>query len=489
MTSRLVVVIVAMILGAPAGSASAQPVNPDEHARLLAAAHEAGKAAEAAKTREALHACGMAYLAAYNGDPTWANGDELLWHAGSCFSDALSVGPATLMYQMLHKYYPRSAFSRMAVGRLGRVYAKVALFGRAAEELEKYARLYAGEKDAPDALRDAIRYRAGLGERDKWIELTSYYVRTFGAQKTRDAAELVYALTDAYADEVELQLAYLKDYLRRFQLNTAERIIALTRLGDLRWTRACRVPSRDGLCVAERQPRAVGRCGSAIPDIEYEVVKRGGFDRKPALAYYQEAIALQRREGGALGIEAEQALARAQLALADDALEHALPVSVPKGLEITSKNLGIRLRQRDAVARWLANQQRAVDKALAAYRDSATTHADAAATHAALYRTARATELLWHAVATVRLTQDAESACPILVDLVQPLRKQTLDAYGACAAKATEVGGHVPEVLLCLRAREAWNPLDYPPQRERVAEPTWGGGVIVVEPPLTHTPW
>jgi len=494
MTSRLAPVFVAMIVwAASVGTARAQAVSSDEHARRLAAAVEARKVAQAAKTREAFAACGQAYLAAYNADPLWAHGDELLWTAGWCFEDAQSLGPSIVLYEMVAKYYPRSVLAARALGRVGRVYADLAMFDRAADRLERYATTYPGELDAYLALEDAIRYRAGLGERDKRIELTSFYVKTFGAQRPHRAAAVFYALTEVYANEVERQISHLKEYLRRFQLTTAEQIIALARLGELVWTRACPMTTSDGLCVAERRPPASGDCGSAMPPVTYAVVKRGTRDRRQALAYFQAAIDLQQQQHET-NLEARQASASARRALADDALEHALPVTAPNGLAIASQDPSLRSRQRAAVDRWLADRRRAVDKAVAAYRaggamHTGVPHIDAAATHVAQYRTARATELLWHAVTTVRLPGNAESACPILLDLVRPLREQTMDAYRACAANAVEAGGQTPAVMVCLRAREAWGLPDDPPQRERVAEPTWGGGVIVVEPPLTHTPW
>ena len=70
-----------------------------------------------------------------------------------------------------------------AIARLGKAYGDIAFYDRASDKLEEYAKKYAGEKDAYDAMSDAVFYRKGIGDDAKAIADTKYFIKTFGTKK------------------------------------------------------------------------------------------------------------------------------------------------------------------------------------------------------------------------------------------------------------------------------------------------------------------
>ena len=87
------------------------------------------------------------------------------------------------MFNLLEKYYPNSKITARAIARLGKAYGDIAFYDRASEKLEQYAKKYAGEKDAYDAMSDAVFYRKGIGDDDKAIDDTKYFIKTFGSEE------------------------------------------------------------------------------------------------------------------------------------------------------------------------------------------------------------------------------------------------------------------------------------------------------------------
>jgi hypothetical protein len=168
----------------------------DDAAKLRKAAEQLEREGKASKDPAKLVACGNAYLDLYNRFPD-PDGDEPLYNAGVCFSEGKSVGAALLAFDRLIRSYPRSKIASRALARTAMLYADITQFDRAADRLEEYALKYAGEKDAYDAMSDAIYFRRALGDRAKTIEDTKYFVKTFGAKKPAEAAQAMLSLTSS----------------------------------------------------------------------------------------------------------------------------------------------------------------------------------------------------------------------------------------------------------------------------------------------------
>ena len=47
-------------------------------------------------------------------------------------------------------------------------------------------------------MSDAVFYRKGIGDDDKAIENTKYFIKTFGAKKPQEAANAMFSLTSVY---------------------------------------------------------------------------------------------------------------------------------------------------------------------------------------------------------------------------------------------------------------------------------------------------
>src|SRR5260221_5554184 len=142
--------------------------------------------------------CGLAFQDIYNRNPEDPSNDEVLYNAGVCFEEGKSIVAAIGMFTRLQKYYPKSKITARAVARLGKAYGDIAYYDRASDKLEEYALKYAGEKDAHDALNDAVLYRKGLGDDDKAIKDTKDFIKTFGSKNAQDAANASFSLTSIY---------------------------------------------------------------------------------------------------------------------------------------------------------------------------------------------------------------------------------------------------------------------------------------------------
>src|ERR1041385_720020 len=84
--------------------------------------------------------------------------DQTLYDAARAYEAAHSVAAAIQMYALLEKQFPNSKLVPLALAHEGKLYGDVAMYDRAAEKLEQYAKKYPAEKDAVDALSDAIYY-------------------------------------------------------------------------------------------------------------------------------------------------------------------------------------------------------------------------------------------------------------------------------------------------------------------------------------------
>ena len=149
-------------------------------------------------------ACGQAYMDIYNRNPEATENDQVLYNAGVCFEEGKSIGAAITAYNTLEKYYPNSKITARAVARLGKAYGDIAFYDRAAEKLEQYAgadkkkKGYAGEKDAYEAMSNAVFFRKGIGDDAKAIDDTKYFIATFGPKKPQEAANAMFSMTGIY---------------------------------------------------------------------------------------------------------------------------------------------------------------------------------------------------------------------------------------------------------------------------------------------------
>jgi len=194
--------------------------------------------------------CGQMYLEIYNKNPEAPDNDEVLYNAGVCFEDGRSIGVAIQMFNLLQKYYPKSKLASKAIARLGKAFGDIAFYDKASEKLEEYAKKFAGEKDAHDAMSDAVFYRKGIGDDAKAIEDTKYYVMTFRNKKPAEVASAAFSLTSIYEKQGDKDavIKHLKDYIRTHGAKGGndKLVIAHAKIGQILFEQSCPVKAVDG---------------------------------------------------------------------------------------------------------------------------------------------------------------------------------------------------------------------------------------------------
>lgn len=433
-------------------------------------------------------ACGQAYMDLYNAAPQSTDGDELLYNAGVCFEEGRSIGIAQQMYMLLQRNYPRSRITPRALARMGKLYGDIAQYDRAATVLEEYATKYATEKDAYDALSDAIAYRTALGDHDKRIRDAQLWLKAYGTKKPDRGEAVAYSLTAPIGTREE-QIKRLREYLRAWSGKNAEhRAVASVKLGDLLSAQSCPVPLVEGLCIKLVQDKVPAkRCGPAsLPRVS--VVKRTAI-YKQALAAYQAA--------SKLGSSAAQmppaqawAVGMATIGLADEELEKMLGASFPSGLDFSDGPAkAANLKKLDA---WLAEQSR-FGSSLARRYQSVLALKDASSSIVGALRLAQSVQALERALLLGELPKDVttgpyakdrtEAYCVVMRGQAEPLGDRALESFRICTEKAAEFGIYDSYVRACWREAQLARPSEFPP-RELHADPSLGALAAVVEPPL-----
>lgn len=421
-------------------------------------------ASEAFRTHDdaKLLACGKAYLDLYNHDPARPDGDEVLYNAAVCFAEGKSVGPAILAWDLVLRSYPRSKLAIKALMQSGNAYLRIAEYDRAAARFEDYASKYAGEKDARDALENAITLRRALGDRDKRVADTRMFVTLYGARSPKDAADAMYALVSAYDTPAD-QVKALREYTKTYGSKAAHEQLAAAygRLGDVLWRQSCPVRPVDGLCVKIVRDK-VQRCGASA--VHTEVVARAAGVHKEALAAYDQAIKIV-QEAGVTDPAAVHAAAMARLARGDELLERMLDRTFPTGLDFGPAKKAASVKR---FGDWMTDETRAGEAASRAY-DEVLAMKDPEASIAAAARLGQVAEVFSASLVGAEIPAairtgalETKAYCDQLTEAAAPLRERALTSYGVCVAKSTELGVLDAWTGLCRAHAHALDPLTFP---------------------------
>ena len=482
--------------------------------------------AKETKDYSAYIACGLAFQDIYNRNPEEPSNDEVLYNAGVCFEEGKSIGAAISTFNTLQKYFPNSKITAKAVARLGKAYGDIAFYDRASDKLEEYAKKYAGEKDAHDAMNDAVLYRKGIGDDQKAIDDTRYFIKTFGTKNKEDAANASFSLTSIYekgADK-DMVVKHLREYLHEFggSGGSDKAIIANVKIGQILFEQSCPVKQIDGSCVKITRERATAKeskktnkkkskevyvaplqCG---PDskIKLTVVKRDERKLKEALAAFSAAEKEFEKKGGKTGGDdggAKYYFGMAKFAEADIEYEKYLDIHFP-----TNLNFGDGLPEHKAVKEkaqkrfndWFEGKSKASVTATTKYakvleiKDAANSIAAAARIGqitqnfsdqlftAEIPKEVRATQM----IEGYDLAQDKVDAyCDALTTAAEPLANKSLEAFGACLGKSTELGWFSDWSKLCERELGQIKPEQFPTASEVRGDSDNVAPVIAVEPP------
>jgi tetratricopeptide (TPR) repeat protein len=461
-------------------------------------------------------ACGQAYIDIYNRNPEAKNNDEVLYNALVCYHEGKSVSAAISAFNLMARYYPNSKLMARATGRIGKAFGDVAYYDRAAEKLEDYARKYAGEKDAYEAMSDAVFYRKGIGDDAKAIANTKFFVDTFGRRNPAEAANAMFSLTSIYEKQGDRDavVKHLRDYLRLFgdKGGADRRVVAHAKIGLNLWEQSCRVKQVDGSCVTivreraistQRQKRRKGsselptQCGPESK-IKLTVVPRDDRRVRDAMTALSAAMREYEKAGGKTGGDeagARYFYAQAKFVEADRAFEEYLSLRFPAGLNFdpAPERKAIAERSRKRFDEWITARNKIGGVAVKKYEEILTIK-DAATSIAAAARIAQVSQNQSDALFTAEIPKNVrtgpyaeegvEAFCDRMTEVAEPLDARALQAFSVCLNKSTELGWFSDWSKLCERELGQINPNEYPTATELRARPDQVAPVIAVEPAI-----
>jgi tetratricopeptide (TPR) repeat protein len=482
---------VAILVCVMAATASAAPGSNRSTKRE--AIEELEAAARAAHDSDQYTAVGTAYLELYNADPTAPQGDELLYNAGVAFDEGHSLAAAIQAFELVQRQYPRSKIGSRALAHVARIYQSLAMYAEAADKLEQYAKKYAGEKDAFDALSDAVFDRKAIGDREKAIADTEYLIKLFGARRPREAADAMWSLTPVYEADPDRALAHLREYVRSYAAkgDAARIVIAHAMIGQLLWKQSCPVAGVDGLCVKanERAPRT---CGTGTVRTS-TVIARDPRKRAEALAAFAAAVKEYERRPTNDDPGARHFYAQAQLVAADAELETSLAIAFPRDLSFGPKDSAVRAASTKRFGSWLDQIREAGARVMHEY-DAVLSTKDAASSITIGARIGVLSQSFASSLVTGELPRDLRTGahaadrigayCDQMIEAAEPLEARAVDAFAACLAKSSELSWFGESSALCEAELTRLRPAEFPRARELRAEPLLASPVIAGEPAL-----
>lgn len=480
-------------------------------------AEQCEKDAKAAKILSKYTECGKIYLDIFNSNPEAKDADVVLYNAGVMFEEGRSLSTAIESYTELRDRFPKSERSAYALARLGGVYARVAYYDRAASMFEEYAQKYAGQKDAYDLMSDAVFYRKGIGDDEKAIDNTKYFIAKFASKKPADAANAYFSLASIYEKRGDMDkvVSHYRDYLKRYgnKGGTDKVIVAYGRIGQILWEKSCPVKTVDGSCIKVARERAVSLRGKAKrrkgdatrtqcgPEskIKLTVVDRNPGDVKAAMAAFASAAREFESKGGKTGGDerfARYYYAMAKFHQAEVDYEKFLAIKFPQGLNFgdgTDATKAVAAKSLKRFEEWYAEKQKVGGKASTQYQDLVFKVKEPANAIAAAARFGQISQNFSDALftaeipANIRQFEEAVDVyCDALTEKAEPLEAASLAGFGGCLKASTDFGWFSSWSKLCERELGQIKPEEFPTAAELRAEPDAEASISDVEPPVSR---
>lgn len=462
--------------------------------------------------------CGELYINIFNRNPDAPGNDEILYNAGVCFEQGKSIGAAIQMFESLSKLYPKSSHTSKAIARLGQNYARIAWYKESSEKLEEYAKKYAGEKDAYDAMNDAVFYRKGIGDDDKAIENTSYFIKKF-SKKADDAANAYFSLTTIYekrGDE-DTVVSHLRSYIKKYAKQGTDRlVVAYAKIGEILWAQSCKAKTVNGSCVKISRERAIRQTGKKKrrkkgndqptqcgPEakIKLTVVARDEKLVKEAMKAFQSAIKAYEGKGGKTGGDEKTAkyfYARAKFMQAEVDFETFLSYKFPAGLDFNKQNASKAKKSLKRFEEWITNKSKSGETARKKYEYLIFEVKDPRNAIAGAARIGQIQQNFSDALFTAEIPNDVRTGqfadeavevyCDTLMEKAEPLEAKSLEAFGACLKVSTDLGWFSEWSKLCEKELGQIRPEEFPTAAEVRAEPDKVAPVTAVEPAIKTLP-
>jgi len=477
--------------------------------------------------------CGVAYRDIFNKYPNGEDLAEILHNASVCFDKARLIGQAIQMREELTKRFEKNPLAQKAQFALGLNYAAIAgpFYEKAAEKFEQYARKFGGEKNAADALGNAVLFRRGLGQDEKAMDDASYFIKQYGKQKPQDAAAAFFSMYEIYEKKRDWdgEVKHLSEYLKRFakQGGIDRQIMAHAKIGQIRWRMSCPVKGINDACVEVKRERAIktgrgkgkrkrqsrAQCGAATHN-KIIVHDRKAAPRKEAQGHFATALKLF-ADGKAIGDvggkdDGEKAARTAQMIywyaaanyyLGEEKYENFLGLKFPENLDFAEANKKRFAESKKKFAKWNADKQAALDAAQKVYLGVKEIKGGGA--HWAVASAARVGQLFQNYndalstapipttpkdVLAAGLTDDdfADLYCDALTEVADPLEQRSVDAFSFCLNVSTDLNWFNEWSKLCEGELAQIRPQDFPTAGEVRANPDDVPMTLDIQPIVTE---
>jgi tetratricopeptide (TPR) repeat protein len=209
--------------------------------------------------------------------------DEVLYNAALNLEAAKLLGHAIQVRNVLVQQFPESALAKRSVYLLGANWHAIAMYDRAAEYYEKFARKFPGEdgKDcteqdkknnlcpiAHEALMNAVFFRLGLGQADEARSDVKLFEKNFGRKLPRETSQVVFALGSVYerANNWSGVIDHYRLFLRKYQRTALphQQIMANVHIARAYWNKDDKEMARrhynDAIRIWQRgAPRLIDR--------------------------------------------------------------------------------------------------------------------------------------------------------------------------------------------------------------------------------------
>ena len=465
-------------------------------------------------------ACGEQYREIYNRDPDTSDADELLYNSGVCYEEGKSIGLAIRMFETLSQRFPDSKLTQRAIVRLGNNYGAIAYYDQAAERYETYARRFGGEDDAPAALNNAMFYRRGIGHDEKAIENTRFFIRQYGSNRPQEAADAMFSIAAIYEKrgEKDKLVDHLEDYLRnwRRQGGPDRALIAHARIGQTLWEQSCPVEGEEGACVRIERERSLAhgqrgggqqrQCG---PDsaINITVIDRDPRLVRDARRHFSQAIRawndgrvveqIDEDDEGRKQMRQAQAryfYAASRFYMIEQDYEEYLSVSFPSDLDFDPRNERKARQSERQFSQWMQRKEQLAGQTSQKYRQLLEIRGVPQWVIAAAARVGQINQNFSDALFTAEIPRNVRTGphadeatmiyCDTLTTAAEPLENESLQAFGFCLERSTQLSWFNEWSRLCERELGQIRPQDFPTASELHAPPTGVAAITDVQGPI-----
>ncbi len=523
-------------------------IKDEERRAMWAKADLVKDAADRSKDYDDYLRCGDAYADIYEDSPESKDAPTVLWNAGVCYRESRSIAQSINVFQTLVKIsgrldhrdwrgkFPNTLPAEQkktlkqngakSLAQVGILFGQVGRFEDAAKMLEKYVARYGGEKNAPDAMSDAILYRKGIGDHQSAIGNTKKFLKLKGPSKSTKAEALFNAhyIYENRGDKV-VMINILRQYLKEWGRHGGidRQIIAHAKIGQVLWDESCPVKEVDGACIKVKRGRAIAkkrkrskkrRKGADIPatcgddsKMRVTVVSRDKRKSKSARDHFSKALKLYRGgkarskisgkgKEGRINVMEKYASA-ARFHMLDKDYEDFLSINVPSGLKFDFRKPKKMESDKKRFGKWAQSKTKKMQNLGGNYKKLQ----QAPNPHFKIAAAARVGQLgqnftdqilttpvpsLIKKIPDPDMAMDVfDSYCSNLEEKANTLTDITLVNYKACLQVSTKAGWFNEWGKLCERELGQINPSDFPTAAELTAEPEGFGNVTSIELPIT----